>query len=323
MDIFTPRDNIKPYEYPELIGYMDAIHKSFWTVDEFNFDADVKIFKTELSPEEKEAIKRCMLAISQVEVAVKSFWARLDMRMPKPEIAFVGASFGDSEARHSQSYSKLLERLGLNDDFLTLTDVPCMEGRVKYLKKYLKGLNSRSDKEFTKSLILFTLLVENVSLFSQFLVISSFYRYRNSLLSISKVITATAQEENLHGQFGAHLVNIIKSENPHWFDDEMENKIRRNVRKAFKAECQVLDWMFEKGELSFLPKDSIAEFLKKRFNYSLELMGYDHEFEIKQELLEPTEFFDSLIDNDAEIDFFTARSTAYSKGQDFSADNLF
>ncbi len=323
MSIFQPRENIKPYEYPELLGYVDAMHKSFWTVDEFNFDGDVKSFLTEISDSERSAIQRCMLAISQIEHSVKSFWARLDMRLPKPEVSFVGASFADSETRHSLAYSKLIERLGLNEEFAELLEVPCMQGRIKYLKKYLTGFTSRSDKEFTKSLILFTLLVENVALFSQFLIISSFFKYRNVLLNISKVITATSQEEQLHGKFGAHLVSIIREENPEWFDQDMEDKIKRSVRKAFKAECEVLDWMFEKGELEFLPKASAVEFLKKRFNYSLSLLKFTPEFEVDDSLLEPTNFFDLLVSSDVDIDFFTARSTAYSKGGDFSVANLF
>ena len=34
-----------------------------------------------------------MLAISQIEVAVKTFWGDIYKRMPKPEIGNVGATF--------------------------------------------------------------------------------------------------------------------------------------------------------------------------------------------------------------------------------------
>ena len=44
-----------------------------------------------------------MLAISQIEVAVKSFWGEIFIsKMPKPEIGSVGATFAESEVRHQR-----------------------------------------------------------------------------------------------------------------------------------------------------------------------------------------------------------------------------
>lgn len=322
-NIFEERDSIKPYEYNDLKQYIDAIHKSFWTVDEFNFSADLKEFKVDLTNNEKEAIKRCMLAISHIENRVKAFWSDIGKRMPKTEIANVGHVFGGNEVIHQLAYSELLSKLGLESEFENLHNIPCMDGRNKYLKKYSQGIRSRSDKEFTKSLILFTLLVENVSLFSQFLIISSFYKHKNKLLNISKVIQASAREEAIHGMFGSHLINIIKKENPEWFDDEMLRNIKKDILKAYDAECDILDWIFEKSELDFIPKECVTEFLKERFNYSLELIGYDNLFKIDENLLECSEFFVDLINVTSDFDFFTARSTDYNKGQNFDIDELF
>ena len=42
---------------------------------EFNFTTDIDDFKTKVSDKEREVIKRAMLAIAQIEVNVKTFWA--------------------------------------------------------------------------------------------------------------------------------------------------------------------------------------------------------------------------------------------------------
>lgn len=313
-NIFKERINIQPYEYPELLEYAYAIHESFWTPEHFTYDRDVLDFKTKLNEKEQEIVKRSMLAIGIVENKVKTFWARIDERLPKPEIADVGHTFAGNEVIHKLTYEKLLNLLGLENEFEKILDVPCMQGRVKYLTKYLQGVRSRSDKEFTKSLILFTLLVENSSLFSQFLLISSFNKYKNqSLSNFNTVVSATAREENLHGQFGAELVKRIKDCNPEWFDDDMENKIRRNVRKAFKAESEVLDWIFEKGELDFMPKNTVLEYLKKRFNHSLNQLGYAPEYELNEELLTKTEYFDMSVKCSISFDFFNEKSSEYAQ----------
>lgn len=322
MSIFEKSKSIKPYTYPHLIHFMDAIHESFWTSKHFTYDRDVADFHTEMNEKEQDIVKKCMLAISFVENKVKTFWARIDMRLPKTEISLVGHTLASNEAIHQTTYDKLLGLLGLDEEFDTLDTIPCMQGRAEYLGKYLTGVTSSSNKEFTKSLILFTLLIENTSLFSQFLIMSSFKKYKNILSNFNAVIGATAREENLHAKFGEELIKIIRTENPEWFDDKMEEKIRRNIRKAYKAEVEILDWIFEKGELEFLSKENIKEYLKNRFNKSLNQIGYSNEFIVSDDLLEPTEFLDIQITASSSFDFFNEKSTEYSQGVSFDEDNL-
>ena len=322
MSIFEARRAIKPYEHPHLIKYAHAIHESFWTPEHFTYDRDVNDYLVKLNTTEQDILKKAMLAIGVIENKVKTFWARIDMRMPKTEIAIVGHTFAGNEVIHQLTYEKLLTLLGLEDEFDKVINIPCMQGRSDYLTKYLQGVYSKSNKEFTKSLILFTLLVENASLFSQFLIVSSFKKHKNILSNFNSVISATAREENLHAKFGEELIKIIRSENPEWFDEEMESKVRRNVRKALVAETEVLDWVFEKGELDFLPKESIIEYLKSRFNKSLNQIGYSNEFEINDKLLEPTEFLEVQLMASSSFDFFNEKSTDYSQNTAFDEEDL-
>jgi ribonucleoside-diphosphate reductase beta chain len=73
-NIFNKRTNLKPYEYPNLSEYVDAIRHSYWVHTEFNFTSDIQDFKVHLSEKEQTAVQRAMLAISQIELAVKSCW---------------------------------------------------------------------------------------------------------------------------------------------------------------------------------------------------------------------------------------------------------
>lgn len=322
MDIFEKRDVIQPYEYPQLLKYVNAIHESFWTPDHFTYDRDVNDFLNKISETERTILKRTMLAIGVVENKVKTFWARIDLRMPKTEIADVGHTFAGNEVIHKMTYEKLLNLLGLGQEFARVSEVKCMQGRAEYLGKYLQGVYSKSNREFTKSLILFTLLVENASLFSQFLIVSSFKKYNNLFSNFNSVISATAREETIHAQFGIDLINIIRNENPDWFDEAMESKVKRNIDKAFVAECGVLDWIFEEGELDFLPKESIVEYLKYRFNDSLTKMGYDKMYEVNEELIKPTEFLEVQLLASSSFDFFNEKSTDYSQNTAFDEEDI-
>jgi ribonucleoside-diphosphate reductase beta chain len=323
-NIFEKRLNLKPYEYPNLYEYVDAIRHSYWIHTEFNFTSDIQDFKTNLSDVERSSIKNTMLAISQIEVAVKSFWGDIYKRMPKPEIGSVGATFAESEVRHHDAYSHLLEVLGLNNEFQSLKKNPVMMRRVNYLETALKSASSDDDKEYSESILLFSLFIEHVSLFSQFLIIMAFNKFKNALKGISNVVEATSKEEQIHGDFGIDIIKIIKSENPDWFNEEHTLMVQEMCREAFYAESKIVDWIFEKGELDFLPKDVINEFIKNRFNKSLESIDVPQVFDIDEELLSQTEWFDDEIIGTKHGDFFVKRSINYSKRtKSITSDDLF
>ncbi len=323
-NVFEKRINLKPYEYPQLNDYVAAIRHSYWIHTEFNFTSDIQDFKSNLNEAEKNAIKNTMLAISQIEVAVKTFWGDIHHRMPKPEIGSVGSTFAESEVRHHDAYSHLLEILGLNKEFEELKRKPVIMKRVQYLETALKNSKSENNREYSESVLLFSLFIEHVSLFSQFLIIMAFNKHKNMLKGISNVVEATSKEEQIHGDFGIDIINIIKDEHPEWFDDNYNYMIQQMCEEAFLAESKIIDWIFEEGELDFLPKDVINEFIKNRFNKSLESIGIDKVFSIDEKLLTQTEWFDDEIIGTKHGDFFVKRSINYSKRtQSITSDDLF
>jgi ribonucleoside-diphosphate reductase beta chain len=177
---------------------------------------------------------------------------------------------------------------------------------------------------YTKSVLLFSLFIEHVSLFSQFLIMMSFNKEKNLFKGISNVVEATSKEEDIHGNFGAEIINIIKSENPEWFDEDFEKLIDSACKKAYKAECKILDWIFENGELEFLTKNTIQHFIMNRFNNSLRKIGMKSIFNVDQQELEKTKWFEVELTTTKEGDFFVKKSIDYSKKQKaITEDDLF
>ncbi len=323
-NIFERRIALKPYEYPHLTEYVDAIRHSYWIHTEFNFTSDIQDFKVNLNKSEQTAIKNAMLAISQIEVAVKTFWGDIYKRMPKAEIGAVGATFSESEVRHHDAYSHLLEILGLNNEFKALKRNPVIMKRVRYLDQSLSNAKSSENKEYFESIMLFSLFIEHVSLLSQFLVIMSFNKFKNKLKGISNVVEATSKEEQIHGNFGSDIINIIKNENPTWFTSETNDMVRSMCLEAYESESEIIDWMFEDGELDFLPIAVVKEFIKDRFNKSLEGIGVTPVFEVDDSLVQQSEWFDDEILATKHGDFFVKRSINYNKrSKSITSDDLF
>ena len=86
--------------------------------------------------------------------------------------------------------------------------------RVRYLETALKNSKSDDNREYAESILLFSLFIEHVSLFSQFLIIMAFNKHKNMLKGISNVVEATSKEEQIHGDFGIDLIKILQKENP-------------------------------------------------------------------------------------------------------------
>lgn len=325
MSIFDKRINYKPFEYPGIYQFTEAINKSFWVHSEVDFTADTQDFHSHLSKEEQLAIKHSLLAIAQIEVAVKTFWGNLFLHFPKPEFNGLGATFAECEFRHSEAYSRLLDVLGYNDEFEELLTIPVIKERVEYLSTVLENSNNNTDKKkYVVSLILFSLLIENVSLFSQFAIILSFTRFKGLMKNVSNIIAWTSVDEQVHANAGIYIINIIKNEYPDFFDDELKQHVKEVVLKSIEIEERILDWIFEEGEIETVKKADLLNFMKFRVDESMLKIGLDKVYNITPEQYKPMAWFEEEVFANSLDDFFAKRPVDYTKhDKSISADDLF
>lgn len=147
----------------------------------------------------------------------------------KPEFNGLGSTFAECEFRHSEAYSRLLTVLGYDNDFQTIIEVPVIKKRVEYLNEALVYTNSKEPNKYVFSLILFSILIENVSLFSQFAIILSFTRFKGLMKNISNIIAWTSVDEQIHAKAGIYIVNQIKKN----FQIFLMIKIKKIFMKRF------------------------------------------------------------------------------------------
>jgi ribonucleoside-diphosphate reductase beta chain len=322
--IFDEQISRKPNHYPWTDKFIKAMHDGFWTDKEFTFSSDVQQFKVTLSEKEKEIIIRTLSAIGQIEVAVKTFWAKLGDNLPHPSLQDLGYVMASVEVIHNNAYERLLSVLGLDDVFEQNLKLEWIQGRVKYLRKYTHKFYKDSKKQYLYAIILFTLFVENVSLFSQFYVINWFARFKNVLKDTDQQVKYTRNEENLHALVGIKIINTIREEYPDLFDQELEERIIKEAGEAFASESQIVDWMVNGINEEGLSAPILKEFIKNRINQSLEQIGFPHAFEVNKELLSSTMWFEEELLGNNMADFFHTRPTEYSKkNQSFTEDDLF
>lgn len=311
--IFDEQIKRKPDFYPWTQDFIKAMHNGFWTVDLFSFQSDLHDFKVNLTNEEKDIIIRSLATIGQLEISVKKFWAKIGDNLPHPSINDMGYVMANTEVIHGDAYERLLEVLGIDNAFDEILKLDIVKGRVNYLRKHLHKFHSDNKKQFIYSLILFTLFVENIALFSQFYTISYFGRFKNFLKDTNKQIEYTSREENLHAIIGIKIINTIKEECPELFDKELEEKIKHESLEAIKHEEKIIDWILGGYSTENLNNQILQQFIRSRMNDSLIKIGYEPIFEIDQESLNKTKWFDEQIIGNNQSDFFHSRPTEYSK----------
>lgn len=324
MSIFDKRVNYKPFEYPEVLKFTSAMNNSFWVHSEVDFTADIQDFHSHLKETDRQAVKKSLLAIAQIEVAVKTFWGNLYIHLPKPEFNGLGSTFAECEFRHSEAYSRLLEVLGYNDEFNNLISIPVIKKRIDYLSSVLAHSKSEDRKQYLSSLILFTILIENVSLFSQFAIILSYTRFKGVMKNVSNIIAWTSVDEQLHANAGIFIINKIREEHPEIFDQETLNTINTIVRESLGIEGEILNWIFEDGEIDNLPKNDLLNFMKYRVDESLERIGMAKIFHITDAQYQPMIWFEEEVFANSLDDFFAKRPVEYTKhDKSITADDLF
>lgn len=312
--IFTRVMHIDP-RYNHLEKYVYIMYRGFWTpaiYEQSIREVDVPHFNNNLKYIDQESIRRCIMGVALVEDKVKIMWPTLVIDIPQTIIGDVGGLFGQSEVTHRRSYHSLAE--ALNVDIDNLNDNPALQGRINYLNKHLEqDPKIIGKKRILKKLVLFTSLVERCSLFTQFYILMSFAHHNKGLKTISALQSTTCVEEKLHYQFGIDVINIIKEQYPQLWDEYLIELVSKNIQDAYKAELELIDWIFEKGVPDHITKEEVINFLNDNFNVVCKDLEIDIRYEVDEDLFEEkNSWFNRKVFITGEPDFFDMPVGGYS-----------
>ncbi|WP_170297713.1 ribonucleotide-diphosphate reductase subunit beta [Paracoccus litorisediminis] len=322
LDQSAPPGNPDRYQWVGL--QQKAAWHGFWTADKFSFDTDLIDLKRNMTPEEIQFALRSLAAVAQIEVKVKKFWAFLGMQIKDDVITGGAITMAGLEEIHNDAYKTLFRKAMLTAIMEKALEVPAIAGRVNYLTKHsvpVYALNPA--KQTAYSVILFTIFVEYVSLFVPFANILRLNAERNVLKDTARQVKYTRNEETLHAMFGAGIIHEMRKEYPELFDAELEARVREEAMEAFKAECNLIDWMFEGYDSD--PDhnaDVMKNYVKERFNEGLEMIGYAPIFNVDSELSAKTFWMKVGVYATPKVDFFNDDPASYTQGDTNNDDDF-
>ncbi|HRQ51168.1 MAG TPA: ribonucleotide-diphosphate reductase subunit beta, partial [Agriterribacter sp.] len=210
------------------------------------------------------------------------------------------------------------------NQFERLVVVPVMKERIQYLSSALQNAKSADKKEYAVSLILFSLLIENVSLFSQFAIILAFTRFKGLMKNVSNIIAWTSVDEQVHANAGIFLINKLKEEYPRIFSQDTVDHVCAVVQQSIATEERILDWIFGAGEIDIIHKHDLTNFMKQRADDSLKQIGIPPVFNISAKESAAMLWFEEEVFSNSLDDFFAKRPVEYTKfDKSISAYDLF
>ena len=202
---------------------------------------------------------------------------------------------------------------GYNEEFLKVVEIPAIKKRIDFLSNALRHANSTTPKEYVSSLLLFSILIENVSLFSQFAIILSFTRFQGYMKNVSNIIAWTSVDEQIHANAGIYLINKIREEQPELLSESDIEDIYTLIDHSIEVEGEILDWIFEMGEIENLTKENLLNFMKFRVDDSLKKIGLQPRYEVSPEEYRPMKWFEEEVFANSLDDFFAKRPVDYTK----------
>jgi len=123
-----------------------------------------------------------------------------------------------------------------------------------------------------------------------------------------------------HYDFGLELINIIKKENPDLWDEDLKSFVTDAVNKAYVAEINLIDWIFELGYPSHLNKSEVVNFVHSNFNTVCADLKIDLRWDVDQVMYQEKNswMMNAIMPN--EPDFFANPVGGYSSVEEDVSD---
>jgi len=308
--------------YPEAIKFAETQEGIFWTANEINVDKDKQDMLVNMTEAERHGVTTVLKLFTLYELAAGTdYWlGRILTSFPRPEIQRMAAVFGMFELNvHAPFYNKLNETLNLNTEefYNDYIHNETLRDRMWFIDGLV------SDPDDLVSLGCFS-LIEGAVLYSSFAFLKHFQtKGKNKLLNVVRGINFSVRDENLHCVAGSWLYRSLRDERlkeHQGYTLDLEKAVQRIVeasRAIYEHECQIVDMIFEKGEIEGITSEQMKTFIRGRLNLCLSHLGIPQVFDCKNDII-ANWFYDNI--NQIQFnDFFTGVGNQYNRAWDQGA----
>ena len=301
--------------------YLDG-SSNHWMPQEVNMTADIALWKSEdgLTDDERTIVKRNLGFFSTADSLVaNNLVLALYRLVTNPECRQYILRQSLEEAIHTHAYQYCIESLGMDEGeiFNMYREIPSVAKKAAWGLKYTQQISdptfqtgtTETDKQLLRNLIAFYCVLEGIFFYCGFTQILSMGR-RNKMTGTAEQFQYILRDESMHVNFGIDVINQIKIENPHLWDEEMKNEAAQMILEGTELEIQYARDTMPRGVLG-MNASMMEEYLQFIANRRLTQIGLDEEF---KGATNPFPWMSEIMDLRKEKNFFETRVIEYQTG---------
>ncbi|MCG8392329.1 MAG: ribonucleotide-diphosphate reductase subunit beta [Pseudomonadales bacterium] len=307
--------------------YLDGC-ANHWMPQEINMSADVALWKKPdgLTDDERRIVKRNLGFFSTADSLVANNLVLAIYRLitnPECRQYILRQSF--EEAIHTHAYQYCIESLAMDEGeiFNMYQEIPSVAKKAQWGIQYTRELSDpefktgtvETDKALLENLIAFYCVLEGIFFYCGFTQILSMGR-RNKMTGVAEQFQYILRDESMHVNFGVDVINQIKLENPHLWDQQMRDKATQMILEGTELEIQYARDTMPRGVLG-MNASMMEEYLQFIANRRLAQLGLPEQF---KGVNNPFPWMSEIMDLRKEKNFFETRVTEYQVGGALSWD---
>ena len=268
--------------------YLDG-SANHWMPQEVNMTADIALWKSEdgLTEDERTIVKRNLGFFSTADSLVaNNLVLALYRLVTNPECRQYILRQSLEEAIHTHAYQYCIESLGMDEGeiFNMYREIPSVAKKAAWGLKYTQQISDptfqtgteETDKQLLRNLIAFYCVLEGIFFYCGFTQILSMGR-RNKMTGTAEQFQYILRDESMHVNFGIDVINQIKIENPHLWDEQMKSEAAQMILEGTELEIMYARDTMPRGVLG-MNASMMEEYLQFIANRRLTQIGLEEEF---------------------------------------------
>lgn len=301
--------------------YLDGC-ANHWMPQEINMTADIALWKSPkgLTEDERTIVKRNLGFFSTADSLVANNLVLAVYRhITNPECRQYLLRQAFEEAVHTHAYQYCIESLGLDEGevFNMYRELPTVARKAEWALPYTNSLGDpdfktgtpEDDQRLLRDLVAFYVVFEGIFFYVGFVQILSMGR-RNKMTGVAEQFQYILRDESMHMNFGIDVINQIKLENPHLWNESFQQDMIALIKNGVELETRYAYDTMPRGILG-LNAPMFEEYLKFIANRRFAQIGLPPQY---NGVTNPFPWMSEILDLKKEKNFFETRVTEYQTG---------
>lgn len=273
-------EHLIPIEQDKHIAdFTDKQLKIFWLPEEVTVEKDIHDIKVNFTESEQHGIITVLKLFSLYETHIgDEYWGgKFKEIFNDFDSHRMASTFSMFElAVHAPFYNKIKELLNLNniEFFISFLENKEFKNRMDHIGKLISGGDN------AMSLAIFS-FIEGVVLYSSFAFIKHFQSNgKNKLVNIVRGINFSVRDENLHALASIYCFKKYTQDYTESQRKDFEERLKREVQIIYENEVDIINVIFEKGNIEGITKEDLITFVQSRINEILLQLEFSPMFTI-------------------------------------------